>query len=156
MMHVKNILVPVDFSEYSKVALRYGLELARKLDAAVTVLHINWIPAAYVGLDVMMPTLPEGGQTIQDYTHAQAQEHLAALVDEVAKPDGPVIHREVRAGDAAKGIIDRAGEDDVDMIVMGTHGRSGLDHWLIGSIAEKVVRSAPCPVLTVRYHPKAE
>lgn len=156
MVAIKKILVPVDFSESSRSALRYAMGLGTAMDANITVLHMNWIPAAYVGTEVMMTPVAAQGQTLQEYTQTRAEESLEQMVREVCREQAGRVKREVGVGDAARGIIERARDGKFDLVVMGTHGRSGLDHWLIGSVAEKVVRGAPCPVLTVRYQPKED
>lgn len=144
MITLQNILVPSDFSECSDAAVRYGLELARKFDATVHLLHVvqdpMTMPWAAEGLAVPMLEVVEQWQK-------EAEERLKALVP-------PVDRGRVRVSSTVASpypeILRFAGEQRIDLIVMGTHGRGGVSHLLLGSIAEKVVRRAPCPVLTVR------
>jgi len=144
MINLKTILVPFDFSECSEAALRYGLELARRFDARVHLLHVVQDP-------LTQPWAAEGFSI-----------PLFEVVDKWQKDAKARLARSVPQGDAGRvtvaatvawpyaEILRYALEHNVDLIVMGTHGRSGVSHFLLGSIAEKVVRRAPCPVLTVR------
>lgn len=144
-MKTRKILIPIDFSEASRRAMRYGLEFARDLGAEATLLHAYALPNA---------VLPDGSVILAD---AQL---LASVVDEVdrlmrsaleeaALFDAPVSSQTVQ-GDAAKEIVRVADEGGYDLIVMGTHGRTGMGRLLAGSIAEEVMRRAPCAVLTVK------
>ena len=145
MITLQNILVPSDFSECSDAAVRYGLELARKFDATLHLLHVVQdpitVPWAAEGFAVPMLEVVEQWQK-------QAEERLMAAIPAADR-------RFVQVGSAVAApypeILRFAAERDIDLIVMGTHGRGGVSHLLLGSIAEKVVRRAPCPVLTVRY-----
>ncbi len=145
MITLKTILVPSDFSECSEAALRYALELARRFDARVHLLHVVQDP-------LTQPWAAEGFSLplfeIVDDWHAQARERLKAVVP-AADCDRVTIAAVVATPYAE--ILDYAARNDVDLIVMGTHGRGGVSHMLLGSIAERVVRRAPCPVLTVRH-----
>lgn len=139
----KNILVPTDFSEYGDAAVDYAVQLAKQLDATIHLLHVVTFPVYGV---------PELGLA---HANAVAQsamiESQRALEGLAARLREQVTVAPVRleAGDARE-IIDRvADEVGADMIVMGTHGRRGFSRWFLGSIAESVVRTAPCPVLTV-------
>jgi len=140
---IRQILVPVDFSECSKKALRYAVALAREHEAAVTLMHA--VPTDYA--------LGEYGginyATLEKELTASADRQLAALlVDEVR---GAVASDTlVRTGSPAATIAAVAKQLPADIVVIATHGRTGLRHFLLGSVAEHVVRSAPCPVLVVR------
>jgi nucleotide-binding universal stress UspA family protein len=140
----KNILVPTDLSPGAEAALDYACELAAKLEATVHLLHVIAIPALGV---------PELGvaitSTVIDQVIAENQTAIDALADARRNKTkiGEVI---LRTGDARDVIDQAATELHADLIVMGTHGRRGISRALLGSVAETVVRSAPCPVLTVR------
>jgi len=140
----KNILVPTDLSEGADYALDYACELAAKLGATVHLLHVIGVPALGV---------PELGvavtSTVIDQLVVDNQKALDALAD---KRRDKVTIGEVllKTGDARDVIDATATAHKIDLIVMGTHGRRGLSRALLGSVAETVVRSAPCPVLTVR------
>jgi nucleotide-binding universal stress UspA family protein len=142
----RNILVPTDLSEGAEEALDYACELATKLGATIHLLNVIGIPAMGV---------PELGvaltSTVIDSLIADNQRSLDALVARKrAKAQiGQVL---LKTGDARDAINQAAKELGCDLIVMGTHGRRGISRALLGSVAETVVRSAPCPVLTVRPH----
>lgn len=142
----KNILVPTDLSEGAEQALDYACELARTLDATVHLLNVIGIPILGV---------PELGVALTStMIDSLIADNQAALDAAVAKRAGQARFGEVmlRTGDARDLINHAAKEIGADLIVMGTHGRRGVTRALLGSIAETVVRSAPCPVLTVRVH----
>jgi nucleotide-binding universal stress UspA family protein len=144
MINLKTILVPSDFSECSDAALRYGLELARRFNADLHLLHVVQDP-------VTQPWAAEGFSVpvfeVVDEWRTRAAERLAAAVPDADRARVTIVS--VVATPYAE-ILDYAAKHAVDLIVMGTHGRGGVSHLLLGSIAERVVRRAPCPVLTVR------
>jgi len=140
----KTILVPTDLSDASDPALLYACELATKLDGKVALVNVIGLLAygvAEVGLAVTNATI-EG----QIHENEALLEKLAQDV-RTRCPVGPVL---LKTGDASEMIGEAARETNADLIVMGTHGRTGFSRLLIGSVAEKVVRTAPCPVLTIR------
>jgi nucleotide-binding universal stress UspA family protein len=144
MINLKTILVPSDFSACSDEALHYGLELARRFDASLHLLHVVSDPVA-------QPWAAEGFSVpmfeVVERWKEQAHARLSAAVPEADRHRVQVAT--VVATPYAE-IIAYAVAQNVDLIVMGTHGRGGVSHMLLGSIAERVVRRAPCPVLTVR------
>lgn len=141
----KHILVPIDFSDCSLRALDYGLALALACDAKLTLLHVVE-PAVYqADFPGVTPPLEETNQSLVKTSH----ERLAALSRK--RVDARISSQTlVRMGRAHSEIPDTAKALGVDLIVMGTHGYTGLKHMLLGSTAERVVRQASCPVLTVR------
>jgi nucleotide-binding universal stress UspA family protein len=151
MVVLKNVLVATDFSEPSGVALAYGRELARTFGAKLHVLHVTESVMSTAGLELYGASIPDLQASIEDAAVRQmktivsdedrAQLSAATIVRTWATP--------------APAIVAYAEEADIDLIVIGTHGRGGLSHFLMGSVAERVVRLAPCPVLTVR-HPERE
>jgi nucleotide-binding universal stress UspA family protein len=143
----KRILVPVDFSDPSRAALDYALSLKPLLGAEITVLHV-WEAPRYSGPDMMMIGLG-APLTLIDYTRRRAGKDMQELLDGLRRK-GNDVHGLLEAGNPAVRIVEIAARDKFDLIVMGTHGRSGFDRFLVGSVAEKVVRTSPCPVLTVR------
>ena len=149
MISLKTILVPSDFSECSDAAVRYGLELARRFDAKLHLLHVVQDPATQPWAAEGF-TLPILEVVTQWRTDAQAR-----LIASVPAADVGRVTAAVTIAAPYPEILRYADEHAVDLIVMGTHGRGGVTHMLLGSIAEKVVRRAPCPVLTVR-HPQRE
>ncbi len=142
---IQNILVPTDFSECSERALDYAVALGVKFGAQITLLHILH------DLVTVFPepgvSLPIPGNYVQEM-HESAEQHLSRLVEKI--PADVAGAAEIRYGTAFVEIIRFAQEKPFDLIAIGTHGRTGLAHVLLGSVAEKIVRKAPCPVLTVR------
>jgi nucleotide-binding universal stress UspA family protein len=152
MIALKKILVATDFSEPSDAALAYGRELARTFGASLTVLHIvdNILTRAY-GAEGVVLADPELQREIE--TSAQRQVD-AVLFDEDRKMLGAV-GLVITSNSPSAAIVTYARDASIDLIVMGTHGRGAIAQLLMGSVAERVVRIAPCPVLTVR-HPEHE
>lgn len=145
---IQRVLIPTDFSEASKQAQSYACALARPFNADLHVLHVVTDPKPLPGFTSLSSQPPQDPlpKIIQD-----AEMRLASQIADAEIGNVRLTCR-VRAGDPVRVIIDYANQHDIDLIVMGTHGRLGLSHVLIGSVAEKVVRIAKCPVLTV--HPK--
>lgn len=138
-MRLRQILVPIDFSTSSDAALEMACALARDTGGSLILAHVEVIPLSVAGGEYMY-ALPE-----------PPTEELLAKLDAVILPDSQIpVERRLLAGDPADAIIRLAETENVDMIVMGTHGRRGLTRLLMGSVAEAVVRAAPCPVLTVK------
>ncbi|MFY0527042.1 universal stress protein [Archangium gephyra] len=144
MSKIQRILVPVDFSETSKRALEYADLFVKSFDAKLDVLHV-WRPSEYAGDEMVVLTRSEPELTLSTYLRNHADQQLTAFLENV-----PHAKRMLEAGDPAHVIAKVAGEGGYDLIIMGTHGRTGLSHMMMGSVAEKVVRLAPCPVLTYR------
>jgi nucleotide-binding universal stress UspA family protein len=142
---ITRILVPVDFSGHSDRALRYAATLAGQVGASVELLHVvdDFTYGAYS--EVYVPNIPD----ITQEAINTALERLTAIKNAIF-PHGADVECVAFAGGPAPTIVDHATEGRFDLIVMGTHGRTGLLHLLMGSVAEHVVRTAPCPVLTIR------
>ena len=148
-MAIQHILIPTDFSEYADYALDYALELTQKLQARLTLLHVLYLSPLTVG-EVPPSVFNQILQDMQNWAQQQMQETL-----ERVKQTGIYSESAIVEGAPFQMIINTAKDKGVDLIVMGTHGRTGLTHVLIGSVAEKVVRLAPCPVLVTRGTTKA-
>jgi universal stress protein A len=148
---IHRILCPVDFSANSLHALEYAIAFAAAHAADLTLLHVLEPPV--YGL-AEYPDLAQLSGDILDQLQASARKRLAAL-EESARKRHARTDSLFAAGTPFLEIIGAARARKVELIVMGTHGRSGLSHLIIGSVAERVVRKAPCPVLTVR-HPQHE
>jgi len=152
MIALKNILVSTDFSEPSDAALAYGRALARTFGATLHVLHVvGNVPTVVYGAEAYAAAMPELQQEIED----SARKQLADLLVDNDQPSLPVRPVVLTSNAPAAAIVDYASVERIDLIVAGTHGRGGVAHLLMGSVAERVVRTAPCPVLTVR-HPEHE
>jgi nucleotide-binding universal stress UspA family protein len=138
-MFAHRILVPIDFSMYSDAALTLATSLARDGSGTLVLAHVELIPLSAAG---------------GEFFYNAPEPHTEELVDKlehVIPPDSAVpVERRLLSGDPADAIIRLAETEHIDLIVMGTHGRRGLSRLLMGSVAEAVVRAAPCPVLTVK------
>jgi universal stress protein A len=145
MIQIKNVLVAMDFSEQSDAALRCGRELARTFNARLQVLNVVDNVYLRFGVEPYVPAIPELQRDIEEAAR-QRIESLLDAEDRDALRATPVI---VSAVSAAEAIVTYAGAHAIDVIVMGTHGRGAIGHLLMGSVAERVVRTATCPVLTV-------
>jgi nucleotide-binding universal stress UspA family protein len=145
MVRLKRILVPTDFSESAHHALRYAISLAQEFHAEIGLLHVVEDMAVGYASDLFPVPMAEVFQEVSAY----ARKELAALAAEV-RSRGVEAREHVAQGKPSAEIVRIAREDAVDMIIMGTHGRGVLDHALFGSTTERVVRKAPCPVLTCR------
>jgi len=142
MIALKRLLVPHDYSETSAASVAYAADLARRFGAVLYFLHVG------------------EAQRVDDYLESQlglddvATESIREQVLNTIPPadvSGPNTQFFERAGNPAAEIVKFAAENDIDLIVMGTHGRGLVGHVMLGSVAERVVRTAPCPVLTVRH-----
>jgi universal stress protein A len=147
MVVLKNILVATDFGEPSAVALAYGRDLARSYGATLHVLHVVE--------DVMMRYSPEVGFAIPDLQRdleKAATRDLDTLITEDDRKTLTVVKVVQTSFNVPGGVIEYAKKNPIDLIVVGTHGRGAVKQLLLGSAAERIVRTAPCPVLAVRAH----
>ncbi len=141
---VDNLVVPIDFSEHSRLALEYAAALARPHEAKLQLLHVI---EETVYPDFYLPVLASG-DVIAEKLQEQAKARLSKLAAEVA--DGIVCSVHVKTGRAAHTIADFARAEDAELIVIASHGLTGLSHMLLGSVTESVVRLADCPVFTAK------
>ena len=147
MIQLNRILVPTDFSDFSRPAIDYGCAIAARFESELHLLHVVPDPALLI---------PEAGMFSVEAMQAQSDDlaqRARSQLNELPGGDwdnGKPIIREVRIGTIFLEIIDYARAADIDLIVIGTHGRSALMHVLMGSVAERIVRKSPCPVLTVK------
>jgi nucleotide-binding universal stress UspA family protein len=149
MITLKKILVPTDFSDCSDAALKYGRALAGTFGATLHLLHVVQDPYTQPWA---AEAFPAPLVDLLDQWQAQARQRVTALIPESER--GSVMTTAV-VGSPFSEILRYAAEQQIDLIVIGTHGRGLIGHMLLGSVAERVVRRAPCPVLTVR-HPQHE
>jgi universal stress protein A len=146
MLEIRSILAPTDFSTHARGAVRYAAGLAERFGATLHLIHVLPHP---------LPVMPDGMITSAlppDYyrdLEAESQATLKRTLDP-AWGSVPAVIDAVLWGDSVSQIINYATEHQISMIVIATHGRTGLSHALLGSVAERIVREAPCPVLTVR------
>jgi nucleotide-binding universal stress UspA family protein len=152
MITLKHILVATDFSEQSDAALTYGRALARNFNATLHVLNVvGPVSSVVYGAEGYVVSMAELQQEIEDAARKQLDD---LLVDNDERPL-PTRRVLITSTAPALAIVEYAGREHIDLIVAGTHGRGAVAHLLMGSVAERVVRTAPCPVLTVR-HPEHE
>jgi nucleotide-binding universal stress UspA family protein len=139
------IVVPTDFSAQSEKAWQTARRLARALGAELHLVHV------FVEAPLYSESFLAGDRVRGVYAEgrAWAETALARLAD-AARAEGLVVRTSLREGAAAAGIVSTAREERADLVVIGTHGRGGLDRALLGSVADRVIRLAPCPVLAVR------
>ena len=139
---ITTILVPTDFSEYSRQALSYAEMVAKTFDAKIVLIHV---------IDTVSYAVTESVQWTEVYARLEAtiQPMLDGLIREAEKR-GVAAESKLTQGVPYDQIVKTAENVHADLVVMGTHGRTGIPHVLLGSVAERVVRLAPCPVLTVR------
>ncbi len=140
---IRRVLVPVDFSDSSLSALRYAAGLALKFHASLTVVHV--VPADYGWLGIGQ----EASRGYDEVLRSQAADRLRALAESHI-PQNVSANLEVRLGRPAEEIAAAAAESNSDLILLSTHGHTGLDRYLVGSVADRVARLAPCPVFLMR------
>lgn len=146
MLTLHSILCPTDFSEFSELAIRYACELAEKFQAELHLLNV---------LQDYGAVAPGTGETFAPFTDwlPQLRKESQEQLDTLPGPEWANkihVHRTTRVGAPVDEITKFAKEHNIDLIVQGTHGRRGVKHMLLGSVAENIVRYASCPVLTVR------
>lgn len=147
MIQMNTILHPTDFSDTSKHALKYAVSFAKEYDAKLIILHVIEEITTSLYLDMLQaPPLTELMEEIETQSRKALEDILPPEVRESIK-----VEYLTRKGVPFLEIIRCAQENRADMTVCGTHGRTGLKHALFGSVAEKVVRKSPCPVLSVRH-----
>jgi len=147
MPEIKRILVPIDFSDTSNVALETAIDFAHDYNAELYVLHVysDLMPV------LSMRTLELDEHSVEEIQRTEAMENIEEILSRFTFR--VPVHKLIQKGVPSQEIVKVAGEIKADMIVIATHGRTGLSHVLIGSCAERVVRTSSCPVLTVRSIP---
>ncbi len=145
MKPIRKILVPVDFSTHSAEAVRFAADMSRRYEALLELLHV---------FHVTTYALPEGhvvpGSEQLQQVMKELESQLGAAQRAAAEGGAPTVQTTLVQGGVTTEILRFAKEHDCDLIVMGTHGRTGMKHLLMGSVAEQIVRVASCPVLTLR------
>lgn len=145
MVQMKKILVPVDFSDYSKHALKYAVEFAKQFDAELILISVIEPMIYPADFSMGQVAIPATDQNLSE----RVEEELKNL-DEKEIAGQVRSKRIIKSGKPFYEINETAREEDADLIIIATHGHTGVEHLLFGSTAEKVVRKAPCPVLTLR------
>ncbi len=151
MLQIRSLLVPVDFSSCSTSAAAWAADLAARFGAELTLLHVTEMPR---GLDRATLVSPVGGSDVPpvpigDWISDSGRDRVRRLAQNLSSR-GIQVGVRVVEGPAVRTILDAAKELKPDAIVMGTHGRKGLAHAFLGSVAERVVRGAKCPVITLK------
>lgn len=142
MPSIKTLLCPVDFSQMSRAVLDYAVFMAQSHQAQLKLIHVVDQLHGFDSYKILHMTAIEITHEMERQARTQLKELVATLPIQATF--------DIRFGRAADEIVIQAKEDEVELIVMGSHGRSGISHLLVGSVAESVVRHAPCPVLVVR------
>jgi nucleotide-binding universal stress UspA family protein len=146
MIQLNRILVPTDFSEPSEHAARYAAELAKRYEAEIHCIHVSDIPADLLATSTYYMTGPS--EQFVDQVRDESRKSLESF--SAKNFPGMSVKTAFLEGRPFVEIIRYARDEKIDLIVIATHGRTGLKHALFGSVAEKVVRKAPCPVLVVK------
>ena len=143
-IEIRTILVPIDFSDSARNIIEWAAHLASGSESKLVLFHAYHLPVEFQQLEgAYLP--PDFWANVKSESQASLARHEAEL-----RESGHTVESVVREGYAATAIVDEATELGADLIVIGTHGLSGLKHMLLGSVAERVVQKAPCPVLTVK------
>lgn len=146
MTTIKKILCAVDLSEHSKMVAEYAIAMAKAFDAEITVLYTAPSLSQYVGFHVPPSSIENFvGEIVSGAEQSMEEFITEAFTDPAVKVEGKIL-----SGYAAQEIIGYANTNAMDVIIMGTHGRTGIDRMLFGSVAEKVVKTATVPVMTIR------
>lgn len=151
MLHIKTILVPTDFSEGSLHAIRYAVSFAQKFHARVHLVHVLEIPPGLTPDALVHPDLEGKMLTLQNYLEQLSRDKFAKI-QQYIQNKGVTATVGLAHGAPHEAIVKAAEQEQADMIIMGTHGRTGLQHFFMGSTAERVVRYATCPVTVIRIH----
>lgn len=145
-MTISRILIPVDYSEHSRAAVEYGCQIAERFGATLEVVHV-WERPSYVSDAVVVASGSK--KSLVDMIRDQAEAEMTEFLQGCRIPAGVALTHRLESGEPASTILSIAKNRQADLIVAGTHGRTGVRHLLLGSTAEKLVRLAPVPVLTV-------
>jgi len=147
-MGIRRIMIPIDYSENCRAALAYGAELAVTLGASLDIVHV-WDRPTYVADAVMVQRPGEAHQPIGELIRENAQKDMNEFLSGLSLPGGVPVTSRLLSGEPASTLVAELKKGEHDLVVLSSHGRTGLVHLLLGSIAEKLVRLSPVPVLTV-------
>jgi universal stress protein A len=149
MLSMRKILVPIDLSPAGTRVLEQAQPFATKFSATIDLLYV-WTPPALLAPEALLTGVGVSEQPLLEWMGNNAREQLDKFASNAQSAGIPIAGSYCELGDPATSILEHAGNGGYDLLVLGTHGRTGLSHMLLGSVAEKVVRRARCPVLTVR------
>jgi nucleotide-binding universal stress UspA family protein len=145
----KKIVCPVDFSEFTDDIVKYAANVAKKYDAELHLFHV--IPNLNYFTPYESFLTPENLILVEKNIEKEVEKDFEKIIKGIDTP----VKKVIKTGVTFVEIIDYIKEENIDLVVMGTHGRSGIEHILIGSVAEKILRKSPCPVLIIRPKGKA-
>lgn len=148
-MLLRQILVPVDYSDTSLAALRVAADLARRFGATLDIVHV-WDRPTYIS-DAVLVGHGQSQRPLGELIKENAERDMREFLAKVALPAGMARRERLISGDPASALLKDIEQGSADLVVVGTHGRTGLSHLLLGSVAEKIVRLSPLPVLTVPF-----
>jgi len=140
----KKVLVPTDASEYSRRALKMAIELARSVQAEVVLLHVSYTPQAYWGY-----TISYGITVTQEQLDQNGELALDATLNGIDS-EQVVIHKRVESGHPVTIIVDQIKKDNIDLVIMGSHGYGAIAGSVLGSVSQRVLQRASCPVLIIK------
>ena len=146
-MSIQHILVPVDYSNCSREALRFAVGLAQKLEAKLDIVHV-WDRPSYVSDAILVTHADRSTGSLLEFIRNNAQRDMDQFLKETELPSGFAVGRLIH-GDPASSLLKELKSSNHDLVVVGSHGRTGLSRLLLGSVAEKLSRLSPVPVLTV-------
>ena len=149
-MDIRNILVPLDGSELSQQALKHAEELAKLLKSRLTLVRVGTVLAPEA---LGLPELSMAFTHELELQRAKVEAHLFSYLEDIARPlreKGLEVDCEVRLGDAAGAIVELAESEHVDLVVMSSHGHTGLARWIYGSVTERVLHNVRCSLMVVR------
>ncbi len=147
-MGIRRIMVPIDYSDNSKAALAYSVDFARSFGASIDIVHV-WDRPTYLTDAVMVQRPGEAHKPIGELIRENAQHDMAEFLSQITIPADIKTDSRLLSGEPASALLGELKKGEHDLVVLSTHGRTGLAHLLLGSIAEKLVRLSPVPVLTV-------
>ena len=147
-MGIARILVPIDYSDHSRAALAYAADLAKAFGASLDLVHV-WDRPTYATDAVMVHRPGEAHKPISELIRENAEKDMADLLASLSLPSELKVESRLLSGDPASTLLAELKKGTHDLVVISTHGRTGIAHLLLGSIAEKLVRLSPVPVLTV-------
>lgn len=145
---MKRILVPVDYSDPSRAVLQFAAEIARRLGGQLTVVHV-WECMPHAPADLMVKGRDGKPRKLAEVIRDNAEAEMRQFLGGAGLPEGLRVETRVESGDAARCILGDLDSGEFDLLVMGTHGRGGVKHVVLGSVAEKIVRASKVPVITV-------
>ncbi|HVJ15832.1 MAG TPA: universal stress protein [Polyangiaceae bacterium] len=147
-MAYQRILVPVDYSDCSRAAVNTALEIAQKFSASIDIVHV-WDRPTYVSDVLMVGSQGQSQKSLVDLIRENAEKDMNDFLATLQFPSGVAVSHRLISGEPASTIIEELGKGGHDLVIVSTHGRTGLAHLLLGSVTEKLVRLSPVPVLTV-------